>query len=287
MYRKHFGLTRFPFATELAADEFFSFDAATELSARLEHLCELRGIGLITGEVGAGKTSLCRNFVRALHHGIYRIFYVPNTTGNVMDLYKSIGHHRRITPRQEPGRERRAFGAVAWEIGLSTVRSRAALFRVIRAEVTRLCVEQKVLPILIIDEAHLLRADVLEDLRLLTNYNMDSENRLCLLLIGQPELRRCLSMAVHEALAQRIVVRYHISGLARDELPDYLTHRLRLAGTEMPLFDPPAQEALFQISGGKLRKINLLAHHCLFAAAADKAKSVTDEHVAKARPEVD
>ena len=116
MYRKHFGLTRFPFATELAADEFFSFDAATELSARLEHLCELRGIGLITGEVGAGKTSLCRNFVRALHHGIYRIFYVPNTTGNVMDLYKSI----------------------AWELGLSTVRSRAALFRVLHGPRLRL-----------------------------------------------------------------------------------------------------------------------------------------------------
>lgn len=265
MYRKHFGLTRFPFATELVADEFFAFAAAAELRARLEHLCELRGIGLITGEVGAGKTALCRNFVRALHHGIYRTFYVPNTTGNVMDLYKSI----------------------AWEMGLSTVRSRSALFRVIRAEVTRLCVEQKVLPILIIDEAHLLRADVLEDLRLLTNYNMDSENRLCLLLIGQPELRRRLSMAVHEALAQRIVVRYHIGGLARDEVPDYLTHRLRLAGTELPLFDPPAQEALFQIAGGKLRKLNLLAHHCLFAAAADNAKSVTDEHVAKARPEVD
>ena len=64
MYRKHFGLTRFPFATELAADEYFAFDAATELRARLDHLCELRGIGLVTVEVGAGKTSVCRNFVR-------------------------------------------------------------------------------------------------------------------------------------------------------------------------------------------------------------------------------
>jgi len=265
MYRKHFGLTRYPFAKELDPDDFFSFDAATELAARLDHLRELRGIGLVTGDVGAGKTSLCRKFVGGLHHGIYRTFYVPNTTGNVMDLYKSI----------------------SWELGLPTERSRAALFRVIRAEVTRLCLEQKVLPILIVDEAHLLRADVLEDLRLLTNYNMDSENRLCLLLIGQPELRRRLSMAVHEALCQRIVVRYHLAGLSRHELPAYLSHRLRLAGTELPLFDPPAQEALFQISGGKLRKLNLLAHHCLFAAAADAADAVTDDHVAKARPEVD
>ena len=75
--------------------------------------------------------------------------------------------------------------------------------------------------------------EVLEDLRLLTNYNMDSDNRLCLILVGLTELRRRLRMAVHESLAQRIVVRYHLAGLARDELPEYLTHRLRLAGCEL------------------------------------------------------
>ena len=85
---------------------------------------------------------------------------------------------------------------------------------------------------------------MLEELRLLTNYNMDAENRLCLLLLGQSELRRRLSMAVHEALSQRIVVRYHLSPLTREELPAYLTHRLRCAGTELPIFEPPAQEAL-------------------------------------------
>ena len=74
---------------------------------------------------------------------------------------------------------------------------------------------------------------MLEELRLLTNYNMDAENRLCLLLLGQSELRRRLSMAVHEALSQRIVVRYHLSPLTREELPAYLTHRLRCAGTVM------------------------------------------------------
>ena len=102
----------------------------------------------------------------------------------------------------------------------------------------------------------MVRPEVLEELRLLTNYNMDAENRLCLLLLGQSELRRRLSMAVHEALSQRIVVRYHLSPLTREELPAYLTHRLRCAGTELPIFEPPAQEALFQASGGLPRKVN-------------------------------
>ena len=73
----------------------------------------------------------------------------------------------------------------------------------------------------------------------LCNYEMDSENRLCVLLVGLTELRRRLAMAVHESLSQRLVVRHHLTGLDRDELDHYLTHRLRLAGCEIPLFEPP------------------------------------------------
>ena len=139
---------------------------------------------------------------------------------------------------------------------------------------------------MVVDEAHHLRADVLEDLRLLTNYQMDAENRLCLLLLGQTELRRRLTMAVHETHAQRIVVRYHHAPLTRDELPAYLTHRLTLAGATVPLFDAPAEEALFQATSGLPRKVNLLAHHTLMAATLAKAKVATADHLQAALPEV-
>jgi len=264
MYRKHFGLTHHPFAKDLPPDELFVSVAGKELEVRLGHLLELRGIGLCTGEVGSGKTTLCRKVVTTLHSGLYRVFYVPLTTGNAMDMYKSI----------------------AWELGMPTERSRAALYRCIRAEVTRLCHETKVRPVLIVDEAQHLRSEVLEDLRLLTNYEMDSQNRLCLLLVGQAELRRRLSMAVHEALNQRVVVRHHLAGLSRDELALYLQHLLRLAGTELPLFEASAVEALFQATNGLPRKVNLHAHHALMAAALAKAKVVTAEHVQAALPEV-
>jgi type II secretory pathway predicted ATPase ExeA len=148
-----------------------------------------------------------------------------------------------------------------------------------------LTTEARCRPILIVDEAHHLRTDVLEDLRLLTNYQMDAENRLCLLLIGQTELRRRLNMAVYEALSQRIVVRYHVAGLSREELAGYLAHRLRLAGTELPLFEPAAIEAIYQATGGLPRKVNMLAHHALMAAALAKAKVVSAEHVQAALPE--
>lgn len=264
MYRKHFGFTRHPFAKETEHDDLFASASMHEVQVRLRHLLDMRGIGLVTGDSGSGKTTTCRHLVAGLHTGLYRTLYVSMTTGNVMDLYKSI----------------------AWELGLPTERNRAALFRQIRGEVSRLCAENRLRPVLIVDEAHHLRTDLLEDLRLLTNYAMDSENRLTVVLVGHPELRRRMSMAALDALAQRIVVRAHVRGLTRDEMGPYLMHRLRLAGSEVPLFEPPTVEAIYQASTGLPRKANGLAHHALFAAAIAKAKSITTEHVQKAMHEV-
>jgi type II secretory pathway predicted ATPase ExeA len=264
MYLAHFGFTHYPFERELHADELFAGTAMREAHARLQHLLELRGIGLITGEVGSGKTTVCRQLAAALHPGRYRLFYVPLSTGHVLDMYK----------------------AIAWELGLPIERNRAAAYRLIHSEVTRLSVEARQHPVLIVDEAHQLRNEVLEDLRLLTNYAMDAERRLCLLLVGLTELRRRLGMAVHESLAQRIVVRYHLTGLTREELPAYLAHRLELAGTTLPLFEPPAIEALFQATQGLPRKLNRAAHYALSAAALANAQQVSADHVQAALEEL-
>jgi len=150
MYRKHFALTRHPFEKDLAPDDLFETASLRELTVRLTHLLDMRGIGLVTGESGSGKTTACRRLVAGLNTGLHRVLYVSLTTGNVMDLYKTI----------------------AWELGLPTERNRAALFKQIRSEVSRLCAENRLRPVLIVDEAHHLRTDVLEDLRLLTNYGL-------------------------------------------------------------------------------------------------------------------
>ena len=115
---------------------------------------------------------------------------------------------------------------------------------------------------------------------------MDSENRLCVVLVGHPGLRRRLNMAALDALAQRVVVRAHVRGIAREELAPYLEHRLRLAGCELPLFEPPTVEAIFQAGNALPRRVNLLAHHALFAAAIARAKSITTEHIQAALQEV-
>ena len=106
------------------------------------------------------------------------------------------------------------------------------------------------------------------------------------ILVGLTELRRRLSMACHESLSQRLVVRHHLTGLERDELDPYLTHRLRLAGCELPLFEPPAVEALFQGARGLPRQINRIAHYALSAAALDNARTVNPDHLQHALEEL-
>ena len=132
MYRKHFALTRHPFGQEIAADDLFPSASSRELDVRLAHLLDLRGIGLITGDSGSGKTCAARRVLTQLHTGLYRVLYVSLSTGNVMDLFKTI----------------------SWEMGLSVERSRAALYRQIKTEVSRLCADARTRPILVVDEAH-------------------------------------------------------------------------------------------------------------------------------------
>ncbi|MDE0370891.1 MAG: AAA family ATPase [bacterium] len=264
MYRKHFAFTRLPFETPAETDELFESNARREAEARLGHLVDLRGIGLMTGEVGSGKTTVCRHVAAGLHPGLHRVHYVSLTTGSVLDIYREI----------------------AWELGVPAQNSRAGARQALRNEISRLAVEARQLPVLVIDEAHHLRNDVLEDLRLLTNFAMDAEQRLCLILVGLTELRRRLAMAMHESLAQRLVVRHHLAGLDRDEVEAYVAHRLRLAGCELPLFEAAALEALFQSARGLPRQINRIAHYALSAAALDEARTVTAEHLEAALDEL-
>ena len=261
---QHFALARDPFAAPEHADDLFETRALREARSRLSHLFDLRGIGLLTGESGCGKTSVARQAVGRLHPSRHRIVYISLTTGSVIDTFQCL----------------------AWGLGLPTVRTRAVAYRAIRSEITRLACESGQLPVILIDEAHLLRGEVLEHLRLLTNFAMDSQQRLCLLLVGLSEIKALLARARYESLCQRILVRHQLDGLDRDELEPYLEDRLRRAGCELPLFEASAVQALFQASRGLPRQVNRIARFALCAAACDNARQASADHVSQARAEV-
>ena len=265
MYTRHFGLTRYPFENNLHADELFVTEAMCEAKRRIEHLLELRGSGLITGEAGCGKTTACRHVSETLHPGLYKVSYTALTTGTVGDTLQMI----------------------CQALGLARPFRRASAWRAIQTEVKRLCDDKNLTPFLIIDEAHHLRNETLEDLRLLTNFDFDSKNRLCLLLVGTSELRLRLGMSVHESLTQRLIMNHHFATLSPQETNAYLNHRMQCAGAaQVSHFSPPATEAIQQATQGIIRQIDRIAHYTLMAAASDKAKQENEKHVETACQEV-
>ena len=262
-YRPHFGLERYPFEPLAASDELFPLQAGKETARRLAHLLELRGIGVLTGRPGSGKTTACRQFVAGLHPARHKVCYVSLTTGTAFDAYRLL----------------------AWELGLEPLHTRAGCYRLIRTELEHLRASRRQLPVLILDEAQNLRNDVLEELRLLTGSGLQAPRETCLLLVGLAGLERRLALAVNRSLDQRVVVRHRFPGLEREETAAYLAHRLELAGCARALFEPAAVEALYQASRGLLRPTDRIAHYALLAAALDKAPGVSPAHVERAVPE--
>jgi type II secretory pathway predicted ATPase ExeA len=188
-------------------------------------------------------------------------------------------------PSLAPDGRRLAFGPgaaldllrqIAMALDLQPAHFRGDLVRQIADAVVRLNQSKKQHPILICDEAHLLPHPALEQLPLLLNFDMDSSRYLTLLLIGQPLLRRTLSLQMHEALRQRVGTHYHLEGLTREELDSYLAQQLKAAGVSQPLFDDTARQGIYQATKGIPRKVNKLALTALRLAALRKAPMVDE-----------
>jgi len=211
-------------------------------------------VGLLTGEVGSGKSTAARAFTATLNSNLYKVLYVHFSSGSALDMLRQV----------------------ALELNLEPAHWRGDLVRQIAEAVVRLNQSKKQHPILICDEAQLLPHPALEQLPLLLNFDMDSSRYLTLLLIGQPLLRRTLSLQMHEALRQRIGVHYHLEGPTREELDAYLTQKLKAAGASQPLFDDTASQGLYQATQGILRRINKLALTAIRLAASRKLPLVNE-----------
>jgi general secretion pathway protein A len=249
-----FGFKKTPFSDSPDAKQLFASQAWIQLKARLQFLVDHHGAGLITGEVGSGKSTATRSFLAALNPNLFKVVYLHWSSGSTLDLLRQL----------------------ALELDLEPAHHRGDLARQISQAIVRLNQTKKQHPILVCDEAQLLRHAALEQFPLLLNFDMDSSRYLTLLLVGQPLLRRTLSLQMHEALRQRICVHYHLDGLSRDELDSYVAQQLKAAGVTQPLFDDTARQALYQATKGIPRKVNKLALTALRLAAARKVSSVDE-----------
>lgn len=257
--RAHYGLSATPFSRGIAPSQIFQARTHKEAVARLKWLIDETAIGVITGEVGAGKTLAARAAVATLDTSRFSIIYLSNP----MVGARGIHHHLVTALGETPKFHRPALIAQTQDL-LATETE-----------------ERRKTVVLIVDEAHLLSSEQLEQLRLLTNTDMDSRSSLGLVLLGQPTLRRRLKQGHFAALDQRIGLRFHLDGLPLEETADYIGHHLTLAGRSDPLFSDDAIALIHQTSRGIPRAINNLAVQALIAAYAEN-KGIVDESAARA-----
>jgi type II secretory pathway predicted ATPase ExeA len=206
--QSYYGFTTWPFGKTLAPSQLHRHASHAQAVARINWAITGRGIALIAGETGAGKTVAVRAAIHTLDQARHRVIYLPNPTTGA----RGICHQIVVTLGGVPRFQNAALFPQAAEalIAENTERGRQ--------------------PVLVIDEAHLLDHTQLELVRMLTNTDMDSTSPLACILVGQPTLRRNLKLGVLAALDQRIATRYTLDGMTRDETATYLSRHLAIAG---------------------------------------------------------
>jgi MSHA biogenesis protein MshM len=260
MYAAHFGLRELPFG--ITPDTSFFFGSPRSQEALNTLLVAARGgegFIKITGEVGTGKTLLCRKFMATLGEGFVTA-YIPN-------------------PYLEP---RTLMLALADELEIVLERDvdQHQLLKAINLRLLQLAA-QDLRVVLCLDEAQAIPVDSLEALRLLTNLETEKRKLLQIVLFGQPELNRKLQLDSIRQLAQRITFHYHLGPLNRDDIDFYVSHRLRVAGfTGARLFSSAAIRSLYKASGGVPRLVNIMAHKAMMLSYGQGKQQVAGGHVA-------
>jgi general secretion pathway protein A len=253
----YFGLTAVPFGKEIATAELQRLPSVERNLAAAKLLVETRGIGLISGKSGTGKSCLLRLLVDGLPPGLYRPYYICHSSVGIVEFYTHL-----VTL-----------------FGLEPCYRRAAMFRDLKEHVLSMNCTSRMHPVLLIDEAHLLNNDILAEIRLLTNYNIDSLNALTVLLCGSESLPRKFGLSMLESLANSITITINVDSLPKEETFSYVETRLHACGPKNPLFTKNALELVHQASAGILRTIGTIANASLLKAFLAKSPQVEAEHV--------
>jgi general secretion pathway protein A len=271
MYAAYFGLKQDPFS--IAPDPRLLFMSAQHREALAHLLYGVQGGGgfvLLTGEIGTGKTTVCRSFLDQVPPHV-NLAYIFNPKLTVTELLETICHEFGVPLPRRRGAQPPTVKDYLDPLNAFLLESHAAGRN----------------NVLVIDEAQNLAAEVLEQLRLLTNLETSERKLLQIILIGQPELREMLAQPELEQLAQRVIARYHLWPLDAAETGQYVRHRLEVCGLERPLpFDRGALKRVHALTGGVPRRINLLCDRALLGAYAGGQAMVSRAIVQQAAAEV-
>lgn len=249
MYKSYFGFKEKPFSKTPDPRFLFLSRGHEEALARLEFVVEEREIAVLTGEIGCGKTTLSRALMDRLGEK-FRFCYIVNPRLNAVEFLRTIA---RILDVDKPSDAKDAL--------IDQIQT--AVY------VSNQC---GICPVLVIDEAQMItEPEVFDEIRLLTNFQLDDRNLLGVVIMGQPELRTMMALPRYEPLRQRISLHYHLRPLSLDEIMEYLDFRLEVAGGAPGLFTPDAVQRIHELTGGVPRKINSMATNAVLVAYGSDA----------------
>jgi type II secretory pathway predicted ATPase ExeA len=258
-----YGLSREPFAQDIPIKDLYPLPGLESFLERFDYAIAQRLVTVITGEVGAGKSTSLRAAVSRLHPSQYCVIPLVATSGSLMELLRQVCINSGDAPASS---------------------SIARTLAIVRSVFSDLAAKKQV-PVLIIDEAHLLRLDVFAQLHTLAQVDFDSRTLLPIVLSGQTALIDKLLFHTSRPFASRVVGRSHLESLQRDHMAAYVAHHLAIAGGKPEIFSDDAITALHQSSGGILRRAGILARGAMLAAVGEKCPVVTAEHVRVATTE--
>lgn len=231
-----------------------------EVSFRLDYLLKTKGFGVITGSPGKGKTTAIRSWTRSMNPSLYKVVYTCLSTVTVLEFYRSMVE----------------------QLGGMPAYRKPDNFRLIQEEVSRLCIEKRQTPVIIIDEANYIKTAVLNDLKMLFNFDMDSRDRAVILLAGLPILNNTLRLGIHEPLRQRIVMNYNMEGMTKEEGRIYIEEHLKTANCHQPVFEENAIEAILNAANGTPRLINKFCNASLLVGNSKNMNLITADAVLQA-----
>jgi len=231
---EHFGLQAMPFTRHISPDDTFPSGQFEECTARLDFIVAQRIFGVLTGEVGAGKSTALRKLRHSLNPSTHRFLYLARSSLTPRDLYREL----------------------LGQLGVQPPWLKADAQRLFDEKVLELRRQNDVLPVVVADEAHLWDTDMLEEIRFLTNFGVDAASPLALIVCGQPQLRDRLKFQRYAAIRQRVEVWFHLEGMNRKETEAYIGHHIQVAGGQPGIFTEAAVDRIYRDTQGIPRRIN-------------------------------
>ena len=267
MYTTYYGMSCNPFLKNESIKYPFESTDYKECINRFNYLKEIKGIGLFIGETGYGKTYVIRQFMKSLNKDLYKVIYISAQKNmTVFDFYKIIADKLSL------------------DIGNCY---KTDIYINIQKEIERIVLKDRMQPIIIIDDAHLLTREILLNFKLLYDFDIDSNDYLAVMLVGQGDLKEEISKNIHKALKQRIIINYTFEGLVREEVKRYITTRLENANVKHEIFETEAYNALYSASKSSPRRLNNLVNNCLMLGYQNKMKTINTDIVMNAKNEMD